>query len=60
MAKKTFDELLDRAEQAINNREEIVYDVASESGQIVGNVAHMRWFRNAVAVGLNILGELSR
>jgi hypothetical protein len=28
---------------------DVVYDVAAETGQMVGNVKHMSWFRHAVA-----------
>jgi hypothetical protein len=27
----------------------LVYDIAADCGQIVDNVKHMRWFRQAVA-----------
>ena len=43
--KKTLAQLEERARNAIERREEFIYDVASESGSIVGNVAHMHWFR---------------
>jgi hypothetical protein len=38
-----------RASRAIDQDEEFIYDVASQTGQIVANVKHMRWFRLAVA-----------
>src|SRR5260221_3744036 len=41
--------LLEEANKAIQRQDDIVYDVASDSGQIVGNVKHMPWFRQAVA-----------
>ena len=37
------------ARVAIEKNDDVIYDVASSSGQIVGNVKHMRWFRDAVA-----------
>lgn len=40
---------IDRARQAIENEEEICYDVAAENGQIFDNVKHMKWFVEAVA-----------
>ena len=35
--------------KAIEKNDDVVYDVASGRGQIVGNVKHMPWFREAVA-----------
>ena len=49
MAKATIADLLDRTQQAIDNNENFIYDVAADSGQIVDNVKHMKWFRNEVA-----------
>jgi hypothetical protein len=49
---KTLDALLSRAASAISRREQVAYDVADENCQILGNVAHMRWFRYAVATEL--------
>lgn len=43
-----LEDLRDRALEAIERRETVVCDVASETGQIIGNVCHMRWFRLAV------------
>lgn len=43
-----LEDLRERAVNAIEKKETLVYDVASETGQIVGNVCHMRWFRLAV------------
>ena len=37
------------AKKAIEKNDDVVYDVASGKGQIVGNVKHMPWFREAVA-----------
>lgn len=45
----TTEDLLARAESAIERDENFVYDVAVDSGQMVGNVKHMRWFVEAVA-----------
>lgn len=45
--KKTLQELAKRAKDAIERRETFIYDIASENGQIVGNIANMRWFRLA-------------
>lgn len=41
--------MLARAQQAIDNDETIIYDVAAEHGQMVDNVKHMLWFLDAVA-----------
>jgi len=41
--------LMEEANEAIERGDAIVYDTASDSGQIVGNVKHMEWFRQAVA-----------
>ena len=38
-----------RAMQLIESRSHTAYDVAANHGQILGNVAHMDWFINAVA-----------
>ena len=46
---KTAQDLLSRAEEAIENDEDFIYDVAANVGQMVGNVKHMRWFLRAVA-----------
>jgi hypothetical protein len=32
----------------------LVYDVAADCGQIVGNVKHMKWFRQAVAEEMEV------
>lgn len=45
----TVDDLRARAESAIERDEGFIYDVAGETGQMVGNVKHMRWFVEAVA-----------
>lgn len=52
MPKKTLEDLLSRAASAISRKEQVAHDVADENGQIFGNVAHMRWFRYAVATEL--------
>lgn len=54
MPKPTMKELGERARRAIERREAFVYDVAAESGQIVGNVAGMRWFVREVARWLTL------
>ncbi len=45
----TAEDLLSRAESAIERDEDFVYDVAADFGQMAGNVKHMRWFVEAVA-----------
>lgn len=45
----TVEDLLARAESAIERDEGFVHDVAADSGQMVDNVGHMRWFVEAVA-----------
>lgn len=49
MRTATIEQLITRARAAINSDNDLIYDVASESGQIVGNVKHMHWFVMAVA-----------
>jgi hypothetical protein len=46
---RTLAELMARAKAAVERREQFVFDVCAEYGQIYGNVKHMRWFRRAVA-----------
>lgn len=48
MAKATLEDLKNRAQRAIDTGEDIIYDVAAETSQMVGNVKHMRWFKVAV------------
>lgn len=47
--KKTVDELVAKAKKAIENKEQFVFDIADNNGQIVDNVKHMTWFIDAVA-----------
>ncbi len=49
-----------RAEEAIENDEDVIYDVAANVGQIVGNVKHMDWFVEAVAQALMEQEELDK
>jgi len=42
-------ELIAQAKDLIEADDPMIYDVAADSGQIVGNVAHMSWFVRAVA-----------
>jgi hypothetical protein len=37
------------ADDAIEGKVDLIYDVAANVGQIVDNVKHMDWFRHAVA-----------
>jgi hypothetical protein len=48
MAQESMDQLAARAQQAIDNDEDFVYDLAAECSQQVGNVKHMTWFKQAV------------
>ena len=41
------------AQEAIDSRSVVAFDVCAEHGQIFDNVKHMRWFRDAVANELN-------
>jgi len=41
--------LLERARRHIERRSELAFDVAAETGQMFGNVRHMRGFLMAVA-----------
>lgn len=45
------------AQWAIDTDHALIYDVASNVGQIVGNVKHMTWFLDAVA---EHIGDLDR
>jgi hypothetical protein len=45
----TFEEAKQKAQEAIENDDEVIYYVAADSGQIVGNVKHMTWFVERVA-----------
>ncbi len=49
MPKKTLTDLRERVLNAIERQEEITAEVAGEHAQIRGNVAHMTWFKQAVA-----------
>ncbi len=49
MPKATLQELLARADSAIARNENLIHDVAANSGSIVGNVKHMRFFKLEVA-----------
>jgi hypothetical protein len=40
---------LDDAENLIDQGAPVAYDVADDYGQIFDNVAHMAWFKRAVA-----------
>lgn len=44
--------LLQQAKELIDADDPIIYDVAADRGQIVGNVKHMSWFAQAVAAWL--------
>jgi len=41
------------AQQAIDNEDEVCFDVAAEFGQMFANVKHMSWFVEAVAQELS-------
>ena len=41
------------AQQAIDNEEELCFDIAANLGQIFSNVKHMAWFVDAVAQELS-------
>jgi hypothetical protein len=49
---------LKRAQDAIDQDEPVIYDVAGNVGQMVDNVKHMRWFRRAVAEWLTADAEV--
>ena len=44
--------VLNAAREAIDNEEQVCFDVAAEHGQIFANVKHMTWFVDAVAEAL--------
>jgi len=50
---------LKRAQDAIDQDEPVIYDVAGNVGQMVDNVKHTRWFRRAVAEWLTADAERS-
>ncbi|MBC8737014.1 hypothetical protein F6X40_09355 [Paraburkholderia sp. UCT31] len=41
-----------RATQAIEDEEEMCFDVAANVGQMFGNVKHMQWFRRALMLDI--------
>lgn len=48
----TWADVLTSAQKYIDDDHDIIYDVALNIGQIVGNVKHMKWFRHRVALEL--------
>lgn len=42
-----------QALMAVENDDDMIYDVAAESGQMVANVKHMAWFLDAVTAELS-------
>lgn len=42
---------------AIEHDDALIHDVAANVGQIVGNVKHTRWFRDAVAEAIEALNR---
>jgi len=48
MSQATLEQLAARAQEAIDNNEDYVYDLAAECSQQVGNVKHMSWFKKSV------------
>lgn len=48
------------ARQAIEQDANVIYDVAANSGQMVGNVKHMNWFVDAVADWLQEDAQIDR
>ena len=55
-AKRCADDALEADPEATPT---VVYDVAAAIGQMVGNVKHMMWFRDAVAEEIMAYWELS-
>ena len=51
-AKYTWADVLTSAQKYIDDDHDLIYDVASNLGQIVGNVKRMPWFRYRVALEL--------
>ena len=49
MSKATTDDLMKRAQLAIDRDESFIYDIAAEHGQDPDNVKHMSWFKKCVA-----------
>ena len=47
-----YRDLLARAGELCEGNSVLLHDVVAEHGQLLGNVRHMRWFREAVAFEL--------
>ena len=45
---KTIDDLRRHARAAIERQDTLVCEVATEFDQILGNIAHLKWFEEAV------------
>jgi hypothetical protein len=57
LAAKTIDpKFIEAAQRAIEDEDDVVFDVAANIGQIFGNVKHMKWFLHAVAEELESMG----
>ena len=50
--KYTWADVLRTAQEYIDRDDDLIYDIASDVGQIVGNIKHMPWFRYRVALAL--------
>lgn len=48
----TWDDVLKAADDYIERDHDLIYGVADNIGQIVGNIRHMKWFRHRVALEL--------
>jgi hypothetical protein len=49
LATKAMSDLMDRSSE---NDFDFLHDIASDNGQMLGNVKHMRWFRDTVTEAL--------
>ena len=47
-----WDDVLKKAGELIEAGDNLIYDVAAERSQIVANVKHMTWFKQAIALEL--------
>jgi len=50
--KYTWADVLRTAQEYIDRDDDLIYDVAMNVGQIVGNVKRMPWFRHRIALEL--------
>ena len=52
MPKATIADLYRVVDWRLEHPDTLVYDLLADTGQMLDNVRHMRWFRNAIAQAL--------